>query len=155
MNASSTSLSDVIAQAEQKNLQGSVVEQTPAKVPLFGHQPSTLQNPTSLEEKKEPATSSADDLLDEELGEDGCREIERIVDEFIAAFGERQQKEKAIKYTVTPLNQIVRMPNEPKWRNVSTTGSFLKQVSNINAAALENFFEQVGFTKTADKTHKF
>ena len=54
-----------------------------------------------------------------------------------------------------PLNQILRMPSEEKWRNVVTTGSFLKQISNINAEALENFLKGIGFTKVADSTLKF
>ena len=36
-----------------------------------------------------------------------------------------------------------------------TSGSFLKQISNINAEALENFLQGIGFTKVADKTFKF
>ena len=47
------------------------------------------------------------------------------------------------------------MPAEPKWRNVVTSGSFLKQVSAINAYELEQFFENIGFAKVSDKTYKF
>jgi hypothetical protein len=61
----------------------------------------------------------------------------------------------AIKYTVMPLGQITKMPAEPKWRNVVTSGSFLKQVSAINAYELEQFFENIGFAKVSDKTYKF
>ena len=61
----------------------------------------------------------------------------------------------AIKYTVMPLNQIVRAPNDQKWRNVITSNSFLKQVDLINAEGLANFFEAIGFSKQAEKTFKF
>ena len=61
----------------------------------------------------------------------------------------------AIKYTVMPLNQIVKMPNDAKWRNVLTTSSFLKQVSNVNAEALESVLTNIGFTRITDKNYKF
>ena len=78
-----------------------------------------------------------------------------MVDDFVRAFDSTSQKELAIKYTVMPLNQILKAPAEPKWRNVNTTSSFLKQVSNLNATAVARFFENIGFSKTNETTFKF
>ena len=47
------------------------------------------------------------------------------------------------------------MPNEQKWRNINTGGSLIKQISNINAQALEDLFVGLGFTKVQEKTFKF
>lgn len=38
---------------------------------------------------------------------------------------------------------------------MNTNSPFLKQVINMNAKALENFFVQIGFTKTSETTYKF
>ena len=94
-------------------------------------------------------------MIDDELSGEALQEVERIVDEFVDSFQTKQQKEMAVKYTVMPLNQIVRAPNDQKWRNVITSNSFLKQVDLINSQGLSNSFEAIGFTKQAEKTFKF
>ena len=54
-----------------------------------------------------------------------------------------------------PLNQIMRMPKDQKWRSVNTGGAFLKQVSSLNDEALDTFLKSIGFKKLADKSYKF
>ena len=132
-----------------KNSEVQMADQTQTKVPLFGKGASEAADKENNKEVK------VNDLLDEELSAEAKQEVERMVDIFIEAFSSKQQKEMAIKYTVMPLNQIVKMPNDQKWRNVLTSSSFLKQVSNINAEALDNMLQGIGFTKVAEKTFKF
>ena len=142
-NDANKNLIDVIDEQQQPPLQ--------KKISLFGKEESKSE--TAATNEKEQKIGS--DLLDEELSEDAKQEVQRIIDEYVEAFNSKQQKEMAIKYTVMPLNQIIKMPNDSKWRNVQTSTSFLKQVSNINAEALEKALVSIGFSKVADKNFKF
>ena len=54
-----------------------------------------------------------------------------------------------------PLNQILKNPGEPKWRNVDTQTFFLKKITDMNSEALGSLFSELGFTKVSDKTFKF
>lgn len=101
-DAMSTQSSSV---AQPASTDKTVSEAQQQKVPLFGKSTTSFQ-----EEKKEIVAVS--DLLDIELTAAAIEEVERIVDKFIGAFESKQQKEMAIKYTVMPLNQIVKMPAE-------------------------------------------
>ena len=54
-----------------------------------------------------------------------------------------------------PVSQILKQPNEEKWRTIVLTNMLIKPIASKNKQAVETFLEQVGFTKTTTDTFKF